>query len=919
MEGSNNYGHQHPLLLILNEDQLIYNQSGVTHCSRCGEKVSAPCFCCVDHCGFYLHKVCAEAPLELNHPFHHDHPLLLMDSHLITKPNYSSGYICNFCDEEDNKFVYHCSCCELDLHIKCAMFTFNIAENNLKELDHVTLQHPLISTENGDEQLEDDSKCFGCREPLAKYTHFSPDCGFNLHEKCAELPFELNLVCHREHPLVLQFYSERISCEICCRRTRPRGFVYGCSPCKFVVHIECASQSPLQVIKSTNHEHPFTLFNGHQHPLFLMLNQEQLMDNQRGVTDCSRCGEKVSAPCFCCAEHCGFYIHKVCAKAPLELNHPFHLNHPLLMQNAPYSSGMYICNFCNKSGHKSVYRCSSCELDFHIKCALFTFNIAENNLKQLEHVALQHPLIPSENGDEKLKDVFNCFGCREPLANYTRFSPCRGFNLHEKCTEIPFKLNHVWHRKHPLVLQFNSERLSCKICCQVTMRRGFVYGCSPCKFVVHIECASQSPLKVIKSTNHEHPFTLLLRQVPFTCDGCGTEGNHVAYSCGACNIIIHKNCISLPRIIKSKWHDHRLLHTYFHHIEDFRVLNCLICHDEVNTEHGSYYCSKCNGIFHVKCALKDKDSYEIVENEDEIEMPNESSIIVIESNDAGEATKIKHFKHMHNLMLGPFVGGYENSCDGCMLPISDPFYYCSECVFSLHKACAELPKMKNVWHHDCKEPLALISDKGFMCEQCWEISNAFAYECCGCERKICLRCVIALIPGARTCLKHEHPLFYYTKHNGKCNACGGTTHGAFCCKDCDFVLHLRCFSLPITARHKCDEHLLSLTHHDDNSYSEHHYCDICEGSRDPNYWFYNCATCDTSAHVYCVLGNYPFLKLRSIYEENDHPHPLTFVKKKYYYPDCDKCGKPCEDVALECSKPECKYIVHRYCVIPICL
>ncbi|KAK8364803.1 hypothetical protein V6Z11_A02G007000 [Gossypium hirsutum] len=706
MEESNNYGHQHPLLLILNQEQMIHNQSGVTDCSRCGEKVSAPCFCCAELCGFYLHK---------------------------------------------------------------------------------------------------------------------------------------------------------------------------------------------------------------------------LMDNQKGVTDCSMCGEKVSAPCFCCAEHCGFYLHKVCAKAPLELNHPFHLNHPLLMQNAPYSSGMYICNFCNKSGHKSVYRCSSCELDFHIKCALFTFNIAENNLKELEHVALQHPLIPTENGDEKLKDVSNCFGCREPLANYTRFSPFRGFNLHEKCTEIPFKLNHVWHRKHPLVLQFNSERLSCKICCQVTMRRGFVYGCSPCKFVVHIECASQSPLQVIKSTNHEHPFTLLLRQVPFTCDGCGTEGNHVAYTCGICNIIIHKNCISLPLIIKSKWHDHHLLHTYFHHIEDFRVLNCLRCHDEVNTEHGSYYCSKCNGIFHVKCALKDKDSYEIVENEDETEMPNESSIIVIESNDAGEATKIKHFKHMHNLMSGPFVGGYENSCDGCMLPISDPFYYCSECVFFLHKACAELPKMKNVWHHDCKEPLALISDKAFVCQLCWHISNAFAYECCGCKRKTCLRCVIALTPGARTCLKHEHPLFYYTKHNGKCNACGMTRHwgmaiqGAFCCKDCDFVLHLRCFSLPITARHKCDEHLLSLTHHDDNSYSEHHYCDICEGSRDPNYWFYNCATCDTSAHVYCVLRQYPFLKLRSIYEENDHPHPLTFVKKKYYYPDCDKCGKPCEGMALECSKSECKYIVHWHCVRSISL
>ncbi|MFQ6627917.1 hypothetical protein Gotur_007039 [Gossypium turneri] len=182
MEESNNYGHQHPLLLILNQDQLIHNQSGVTDCSRCGE------------------KVCAEAPLELNHPFHPHHPLLLMQN-----APYSSGrYICNFCDrgayfctfchEFGDKSVYHCSRCELDFHIKCALFTLHIAENNLKELEHVALHDPLISTENGDKKLKDVRKCFGCWEPLAMYTHFSPDCGFNLHEKCAELPFKLNHV-----------------------------------------------------------------------------------------------------------------------------------------------------------------------------------------------------------------------------------------------------------------------------------------------------------------------------------------------------------------------------------------------------------------------------------------------------------------------------------------------------------------------------------------------------------------------------------------------------------------------------------------------------------------------------------------------------------------------------------------------------
>ncbi|MBA0577569.1 hypothetical protein Golob_027469 [Gossypium lobatum] len=199
---------------------------------------------------------------------------------------------------------------------------------------------------------------------------------------------------------------------------------------------------------------------------------------------------------------------------------------------------------------------------------------------------------------------------------------------------------------------------------------------------------------------------------------------------------------------------------------------------------------------------------------------------------------------------------------------------------------------------------------------CFHITNGFAYECSECESSTCLRCVIALTPGARTCLKHEHPLRFYRQCEGKCNACSRYSWRAFCCKDCNFVLHLGCFSLPITAQHKCDEHLLSLTHHDDNNYSESHYCDICEKSRDPNSWFYHCAICDTSAHVGCVLGKYPFLKLKSIYEEKYHPHPLTIVKKKYYYPDCDKCDKPCEDLALECSKSECKYIVHWNCAAP---
>ncbi|XVF84436.1 hypothetical protein PTKIN_Ptkin17bG0036700 [Pterospermum kingtungense] len=654
---------------------------------------------------------------------------------------------------------------------------------------------------------------------------------------------------------------------------------------------------------------------GHEHPL-LLLNTEAQISNRRGKTCCSRCGEKVSAPGFSCVK-CRFYLHKKCAEAPLELNHPFYRNHPLLLlENPPYSAS---CDFCCDDCKCFVYHCS-CGLDFHIKCALFTYNIAKKKFKELENVAHEDPLISIENDIGKGVDM--CFGCDEPLAKYAYFSLDCGFNLHQKCAELPFKINHVCHRKHPLVLQFNGKQLSCKIC-QETPRRGFVYCCSPCKFVVHIECVSQPP--VIEDKSHQHPFTLFWGQPSFICDACGTEGNYAAYICCACNIMVHKKCISLPHIIRNKWHDHRVFHRYSIQKEDFGSLNCIMCHDELDTERGSYYCAGCNIIFHVNCATKSEYLYDIIslQNEDEesfdslaISSDDINSITsIIEENDVGEATIIKHFKHIHNLMLGDTITEYDKCCDGCMLPISASFYYCSECDFFLHKASAELPKMKLVWFHVCRGTLMLTSGYIFRCKACLYLSNGFAYKCNACEVHICIRCV-TVTPGAQTVQGHEHPLLFYYGYEGQCIACGAEHSYAFCCKDCNFALDLLCMRLPNIALHKCDEHLLELTCHDDNIYPKFHYCDICEEKRDPNRWFYHCATCETCAHVKCVLGKYPFIKVGSIYREGDHQHPLTFVKKSYYYTCCNECGKPCEDLALECAESECNYIVHWECIKP---
>ncbi|KAK8490351.1 hypothetical protein V6N11_055639 [Hibiscus sabdariffa] len=80
-----------------------------------------------------------------------------------------------------------------------------------------------------------------------------------------------------------------------------------------------------------------------------------------------------------------------------------------------------------------------------------------------------------------------------------------------------------------------------------------------------------------------------------------------------------------------------------------------------------------------------------------------SSLItdVVEQVSIGEqmgASEIKHAYHDHNLTL-TFSGGEikdESQCDGCMRPISTPFYSCEQCQFFLHKLCAELPRGADV-------------------------------------------------------------------------------------------------------------------------------------------------------------------------------------------------------------------------------
>ncbi|KAB2010578.1 hypothetical protein ES319_D10G248700v1 [Gossypium barbadense] len=689
-----------------------------------------------------------------------------------------------------------------------------------------------------------------------------------------------------------------------------------------------------------SHEHPLVSIESHSHEI------EKVY--------CSGCGELVSGSSFGCVK-CGFYLHRQCTEAPAEMNHPFHRNHKLnLLTRNPYG-GRCICDFCGKTCENFVYHCS-CNLDFHIKCALFSHSIGEKRNAEFQDIPRIDPSINTGNVTEELKKA-ECFACWKPLLDSVYFSPNYGFYLHAKCVDLPAEINHLFHQEHPLFLQFNSQRLFCKIG-QKPQRRGFVYCCSPCKFVLHIQCATiptkinqpfhrkhplilqnvneclpcqicqdttklndivyfcsickfvlhgccvSSPHIIEDKLHHEHPFILFQRQVSF-CDACGTIGNYVPYICSTCNLAVHKKCIPVPRIIKFYRHQHNISHTYFIEQREHETWECRFCFEEVNTEHG-YFCSKCNFIVHVNCATKNPlhyyevDSIETMDSEEPVDL---REIVT--------ATWIKHSWHQHILTLSGDIQDFKQ-CDGCLLPIVTSYYCCSQCDFFLHKTCAELPVKKHFWFHYCQRLLKLTSGCIFQCDICGYLTSGFAYICDKCEGSLCLRC--SLVSDMSRSQGHEHRIYpFLSEHADQvCSACDKSTYFTFKCKHCSFNLHLNCLTLPLTAQHRSEVHPFTLTYHDDNdNYSENHYCDICEKERNPKHWFYHCSACNTSAHTKCVLGEYSFIKSGTIY--TDHPHPLTCVKRVQYYPECQICGKLCLDLSLECKTIGCSYIVHWEC------
>lgn len=324
-----------------------------------------------------------------------------------------------------------------------------------------------------------------------------------------------------------------------------------------------------------------------------------------------------------------FIMHKQCGEQPEEINHLYHPNHRLrmvilkLVKSSP--DPLLLCNACWVPLEGFVYSCFHCEFNLHLFCARFSLGSPENHRGSFQKKITFK--LSCHHHDLILYPGFVyefCMWCKEKIYPSDKFYGCRGCDifLHEACAfQVPERILHPSHKKHPLRLRIRSGRC---FACKKWSPNSIFYACEDCRDIgVHGICASILPS--LRSEYHHHD----LAYFPGTCtfsdlsservryleisreSSCGKCGERTLdreeglYSCMTCkNRWYHLRCI-LPSAVTHKYHNWHRLSLQKPIKDDFyREYYCDICETQRNPDHYLYSCEECTNFdAHIECAL----------------------------------------------------------------------------------------------------------------------------------------------------------------------------------------------------------------------------------------------------------------------------------------------------------------------------
>ena len=198
-------------------------------------------------------------------------------------------------------------------------------------------------------------------------------------------------------------------------------------------------------------------------------------------------------------------------------------------------------------------------------------------------------------------------------------------------------------------------------------------------------------------------------------------------------------------------------------------------------------------------------------------------------------------------------------CWACREPVLGPSYSCIKCnKFHHHKSCAELP-------HELQHPLhpkhslilfaewKRVCDKEYSkCEVCKEFLEEYTYGCSHCNFNLHSKC--ASLPLTIETEVHDHPLTRMWKSiKFTCDLCGKEGNVPFLCASCNFCIHPSCASYVRNVKVIRHDHILHLTISSlEVSQSVSQFCRLCVQKVDTDYGFYYCSSCDFVAHLDCA-------------------------------------------------------------------
>ncbi|KAF7153130.1 hypothetical protein RHSIM_Rhsim01G0074100 [Rhododendron simsii] len=374
--------HPHPLIIC--EKLWWHGKDNICH--GCKQFCKGSFYVCL-HCHCFLDKSCANWAQQIDHPFHPNHPLILLVKH---DPDSSQ---CKACGKELQGLIFYCSECEFGLDLVCAALM-------PAQINHLQLGHPHRLT-LCEKKENFNFTCYACQSPIKDSFYVCLECHIFMHRSCANLPWNVHRLPHHKHSSPCQHHTltlldhlplkqwvyvpemhplhpkyngdivrqvvgatpthkvhdldDHSKCPICSRLTT--GFAYVCSECSGYFGISCTLK------KSKPHEHPLVYFNIKSNKL-----------------KCESCCRYLLTPFFRC-EECNFNIHVSCVSIlPQVVKHCCH-RHILSLTYSPVKdfpeddeNAEFYCDICEEHRYllDPTYYCEECHFVSHVHCAIAT-------------------------------------------------------------------------------------------------------------------------------------------------------------------------------------------------------------------------------------------------------------------------------------------------------------------------------------------------------------------------------------------------------------------------------------------------------------------------------------------------------------------------------------------------------------------